>query len=123
MRYLLLFFLFLSDFAFSKPVNITLNDVRELSLKECLDINYLRLGKANSVELNDKSYLLVWFSIDNDSTKKSKELKKFIKDNTGHYFMMKPPVKTSESNMIFSLCMRFYESDKLINYIENYVFD
>ena len=119
--FLSLLLLVVCGFAYSKPINITEDDVKGLSFKECLDVNYSRLRVYRVPELNDKSYLSIWFAVDNDSMNKSKELKKYIKDNTGNYYLAKPPVKSSESNMVFSLCMRFYKSEGLSDYIKQNV--
>lgn len=107
---------------FSMGVNaeknkLRLKDVKEASLKECLDINYSKLGLYNPVGLNDKSYLFVWFGIDNKSTRKSIELKKYIRSKVSYFYLSKPPVKNSNSNMIFALCMGFYNSPELEGYI------
>ncbi|ECA8973283.1 TPA: hypothetical protein JGU28_002422 [Salmonella enterica] len=103
----------------AKKNELILKNIKEASLKECLDINYSKLGLYNSVGLNDKSYLLVWFDIDNDSTGKSKDLRKYIRSKVDDFYLSKPPVKNSSSNMIFTLCMGFYNSPELEKYILN----
>lgn len=103
-----------------QPINITTDEVKNMSLKECLDINYRKLGvyDGNDPGLKDRSYLLKWYAIDNDSPKKSKELKKFIKYEAGNYYLARPPLKeVNNVNMVFELCMRFYKSDKLNSFI------
>ncbi|CAH6635954.1 hypothetical protein [Pseudocitrobacter vendiensis] len=103
-----------------QPINITTDEVKNMSLKECLDINYRKLGlyDGNGPGVKDKSYLLKWYAIDNDSTKKSKELKNFIRREAGGYYRAKPPLKEINNvNMVFELCMHFYKSDKLNRFI------
>ncbi|EJT9341391.1 hypothetical protein AB1D72_004398 [Salmonella enterica subsp. enterica serovar Carswell] len=103
----------------TKQNELSLENIKEASLKECLDINYSKLGLYNKAGLNDKSYLYVWFGIDNKSTKKSKDLKRYIRSEVGDFYLSKPSVKNSDSNMILILCMRFYNSEELSDYISN----
>ncbi|ECF3155641.1 hypothetical protein ACVUCS_004444 [Salmonella enterica subsp. enterica] len=98
---------------------LSLESIKEASLKECLDMNYSKLDLYNAVGLNDKSYLFIWFDIDNKSTKKSKELKKYIQSRVGDFYLSKLPVKDSDSNMVLILCMKFYNSTELKEYILN----
>lgn len=117
-----LLLLLLSWDVYSKStVNIPIGTVKDLSLKECLDINYSKLGLYDYNGLNDESYFFSWIAIDNKSPKISRELKNFIKKETSDYYISKPRVKDSESNMIFILCMRFYKSRELQDYIEKNV--
>lgn len=101
------------------PRELSLKNIKEASLKECLDINYSKLNLYNTVGLNDKSYLFTWFNIDNKSNKKTKGLKKYIKLKAGNFYLSKPPVKNPSSNMVFVLCMNFYMSAELEEYILN----
>ncbi|ECC1695664.1 hypothetical protein QF91_003388 [Salmonella enterica subsp. salamae] len=114
------------DYSHANPSNITINDVKDMSFKECLDINYSKLGlyEGHYSDLNDRSYLLKWYAIDNDSLKKSKDLKMFIKKESGDFYLAKPPLKeTKDVNVVFSLCMNFYKSKKLSDYIAKNIFD
>ncbi len=87
--------IFVCGYLYGKPKGISIDDVRDMSFKECLDINYLKLGlyKGHYSDLNDRSYLLKWYAIDNDSIKKSNNLKEFIEIEAGGFYLAKTSIK------------------------------
>ena len=119
----LLCLFFTGNFLYAKPSGITVDNVRDLSFKECLDLNYSRLDVYKKHNLNDRSYLLVWYAIDNDSTKKSRALKQYINAETKDHHLAQMPLKDSDNNMVFALCMDFYKSRKLKDYITRNIFN
>jgi len=110
---------FVCNMAYANQSELNLADIKGLSLKECLDINYNKFNLYTKPGLNDKSYLFTWYSLDNKSSDKSQDLKNYIQQKTGDFYLSKPPVKNPESNMIFIMCMRFYNSQELDNYIKD----
>lgn len=113
----------LAGFAEAAPKGPSVERLKQLELKECLDDNYERLQFYKAFDLHDASYFVDRVQLDHDgSGRRPQALSHFVKRQTGHFHVGGPPMKNEAGypiNAIFERCMGFYHSPGLEAFIQN----
>lgn len=113
----------LAGFAHAAPKGPSVERVKQLALKECLDDNYERLQFYKAFDLHDASYFVDRVQLDRDgSGRRTQALSNFVKQQTGSFHIGGPPMKNEAGypiNAIFERCMGFYHSPGLDAFVKN----
>ncbi len=102
----------------AEQINEYANDMKELALQECLNINYESLGVYNRKQLKDYSFWEYSYGKNQEySLEGINTLNQFVFQETGSFYKESLPLKAESAtlpvNAIFIRCMQFYNSDKL----------
>lgn len=102
--------------------SISIEEIKQIALQECLDTNYIKANLYSNDGLKDRSYLTQIYALDNSSPKYVKALHSFVEEKTGQFYKAQVPLKDEEArgpfNRVFSQCMNFYHSKDLDNFIK-----
>ncbi|MBU1482029.1 MAG: hypothetical protein KKH12_10185 [Gammaproteobacteria bacterium] len=99
-----------------KSAHIYAEDLRDLALQECLNINYTKLGAYKLKDIHDASLYLYSYGYEQRyNVNEMNSLTEFVDKETGHFYTEKLPLKYEENttmNGVFARCMAFYKSEK-----------
>lgn len=114
---LCLIFCFSSTIPAAKEYDYS-DDLRDISLQNCLDNNYEKLGGYKRRDLHDASFWVYPYGKENIvSMATMMVLDEYIKSQTGDFFREYVSVKSEDDsapqNAIFARCMSFYKSEQL----------
>ncbi len=123
-RYLVIVLLSINTFAIAKPINKYANDMRALAMKECLDINYEKIGAYKRKQLKDYSFWAFNYGKDHEySIEGIDALNAFVLQQTGDFYKESLPIKADGAKLpftaIFARCITFYESKELKEFVKN----
>jgi hypothetical protein len=112
----------------AKPLNRVKSsyyeDLRELALRSCLDINYTKLGAYKISDLNDYSFWTYSVASNEGQTSPDGDLARhaFVEKHAGNFYKESLALKAEGQKppftAIFARCMGFYKSDKLKKFLK-----
>ena len=100
-----------------------LKERTDIALKECLDINYVRLGAYKVEDLKDYSVWTYKLYLNQDyGANGSFALSDFVEKNAGNFYKESLSLKAEGQKppftAIFARCMEFYRSYKLKQFLK-----
>lgn len=101
-----------------------INDLREISLQNCLDNNYEKIGAYKRRDLHDASFWVYPYGKeDTASIETMIKLDEYIKKQTGdfhkEFISVKSEGDSAPQNAVFARCMGFYKSKQLRSFVKN----
>ncbi|WP_312952779.1 hypothetical protein [Superficieibacter sp.] len=108
----------------AKPKGVTVQDVKHLALKQCLQANYKDRTPAEgfSASSHDASFMVESYALGNAGV--WEDFLKFVDKETKDFdklTMSLHPESAKNANNVLAQCMTFYESEALDKYVQDTV--